>query len=94
MNIASIGTVVSYILYWFAVIAALVYMKLKRQRLARARATEDAMLDSDPSSSPGELALEDKKDDLLVERQNLKEEVEESESDIQTRGDVVDLKHL
>ncbi|KAF9303498.1 high-affinity iron permease [Mortierella antarctica] len=94
MNIASIGTIVSYILYWFIVIAALVYMKLKRQRLASARAAEDAMLDSSPSSSPDEFVLEDKKDELLVERQNLKEEVEESE-EIQTgRGDIVDLKQL
>lgn len=93
MNIASIGTIVSYILYWFIVIAALVYMKLKRQRLARAGAAEDAMLDSNLSSSPDEFVLEDKKDELLVERQNLKEEVEEDE-EIQTRGDVVDLKQL
>ncbi|KAG0047634.1 hypothetical protein BGZ83_007339 [Gryganskiella cystojenkinii] len=34
-NIASVGTIVGYILYWFVVITWLVYMKLKRRRAAR-----------------------------------------------------------
>ncbi|KAG0294024.1 high-affinity iron permease [Linnemannia gamsii] len=37
-NIGSIGSVVCYIGYWLIVIVALVYMKLKRRRVARANA--------------------------------------------------------
>ncbi|KAF9995384.1 high-affinity iron permease [Entomortierella chlamydospora] len=33
-NVASIGTVVCYIVYWFIVMGALIYMKLKRRRIA------------------------------------------------------------
>lgn len=94
MNVASIGTVVSYILYWLIVMVALVYMKLKRQRITREKAAK-AMYDS---PSPDELVLEDKKEDLIVERQNLKEEVDEVEGEneiqAQAQRDVIDLKKL
>ncbi|KAF9208919.1 high-affinity iron permease [Haplosporangium sp. Z 27] len=46
-NVASIGTILSYILYWFAVMGALVFMKLRRRRAAikAALSPEDEVLE-------------------------------------------------
>ncbi|KAF9357206.1 hypothetical protein BGX26_004079 [Mortierella sp. AD094] len=50
-NVASIGTILSYILYWFAVMACLTFMKLRRRRAA----VKAELLSSD------EIALADEK---------------------------------
>ncbi|KAF8926807.1 iron permease FTR1/Fip1/EfeU [Dissophora ornata] len=54
-NVASIGSVVCYIGYWIAVIIALIYMKLKRRRIAVRKAQE----------SPAESMLEEKTNMVL-----------------------------
>ncbi|KAG0364546.1 iron permease FTR1 family-domain-containing protein [Gamsiella multidivaricata] len=56
-NIASIGTIVCYIVYWLAVTIALIHMKLRRRRAAVRTALNEV---------PEDTMLEDRKDTHLI----------------------------
>ncbi|KAF9154977.1 high-affinity iron permease [Mortierella sp. AD011] len=56
-NVASIGTILSYILYWFAIMAALTFLKLRRRRAA----VKAELLNAD------KVALADEKAEMVLE---------------------------
>ncbi|KAF9123758.1 high-affinity iron permease [Mortierella sp. 14UC] len=94
-NIGSIGSVVCYIGYWLIVICVLVYMKLKRRRIARANALR-AVHDSSSNSSGDKqsLELEDEKKVPIYAATPAGAETIQAHGDTIREDRSVDLKHL
>ncbi|KAF9284133.1 high-affinity iron permease [Linnemannia elongata] len=91
-NIGSIGSVVCYIAYWLIVIVALVYMKLKRRRIAKANALQASHDSSNTTSGEKHsFELEDNKVDPAVAHTN---ETTRAHSDVIREDQPADLKHL
>ncbi|KAG0348057.1 hypothetical protein BG004_006191 [Podila humilis] len=87
-NIASIGTVVGYIAYWLIVIASLVFMKLRRQRIAKTRQAAAVTVALEDSS------LKDEKNANLVVAESHENDILNQEENIEQKKEVVDLKTL
>ncbi|KAG0327163.1 high-affinity iron permease [Dissophora globulifera] len=70
-NVASIGSIVCYIIYWLAVCGALIYMKLKRRRAAVQKALEspdNSLADvKEIKEISDDSVLEDKKSIVLLD---------------------------
>ncbi|KAF8936093.1 high-affinity iron permease [Dissophora ornata] len=77
-NVASIGTIVSYILYWFFVIGALVFMKLRRNKLAR----QNRFVGEMDSENSAPLPDEKQKTQFLVDEENVRVEEATGEPEI------------
>ncbi|KAF9925728.1 high-affinity iron permease [Linnemannia zychae] len=94
-NIGSIGSVVCYIGYWLIVIVSLVYMKLKRKRIAQAEALR-AVHDSSSNSSGDKqsFGLENDKKVDLADTTATQIEMPQVQSDAIHEEKPVELKHL
>ncbi|KAF9143212.1 high-affinity iron permease [Mortierella sp. GBA39] len=90
-NIGTIGSVVCYIAYWLIVIFALVYMKLKRRRIATANALNASHdFSSTTSGEKQSLELEDQK----VTPAHAATEATRAHGDAINEDEPANLKHL
>lgn len=93
-NIGSIGSVVCYIGYWLFVTGALVFMKLKRRRIARQNALNAAHDSSDTTSGDKHsFELEDEKVVGTLAAAHAGETIQ-AQGDVIREDRPIDLKHL
>ncbi|KAI1321027.1 high-affinity iron permease [Mortierella claussenii] len=89
-NVASIGTIVSYILYWLIVIAGLVFMKLRRQRRARQASMEANATDGQTFSN--DYIVDDEKNSMPLHHDD---KVQQNQGqDMSSGGDILPVENV